>query len=53
MPALSHSLDGLGIKFRLHSFEHKEFEERLIRDIALVGQCLELIQKTSKRGQVL
>ena len=24
----------------LYSFEHKEFQERLIGDIALVGQCL-------------
>ena len=25
--------------------QHKEFQERLVGNIALVGQCLELIQK--------
>jgi hypothetical protein len=45
LPALSHSLGVLNLQLCLHSFEHKELQERLIGDIALVGQRLELIQK--------
>ncbi len=33
----------LEMQLRLHSFEHKKFQEPLIGDIALVGQRLELI----------
>jgi hypothetical protein len=33
------------MQLRLYSLKHKELEECLIGDIALVGQCLELIQK--------
>ena len=45
LPAHSHSLDCLEIQFCLHSFKYKEFQECLVGDISLVGQCLELIQK--------
>lgn len=31
------------MQLRLHSFEHKKFQERLIGNIALVGQRLELL----------
>jgi len=41
----SHSLGCLEMQLRLHSFKYKELQERLIGDIALVGQRLDLIQK--------
>jgi len=33
------------MQLRLHSFEHKELQEGLIGDIALVGQRLELSRR--------
>ena len=45
LPTLSHSLGGFEMQLCLHSFEHKELQERLVGNIALVGQCFELIQK--------
>ena len=38
-------LGGIEMQLRLHSFEHKELQEGLVGNIALVGQRLELIQK--------
>ena len=51
LPAPLNSLCGLETQFRLHSFTDKKFQKRLIGDISLVGQRLELIQKRFRQPE--